>query len=139
MEKQFLSRLVNFVNAKDILNSSQYGFRKAMSTSHAVMELIEEISNATDNKKHAIGVFIDLKKAFDTVDHEILIKQFNFYGVRGVGNNWIKSYLTNRKQFVEINGCASELLNVARGVHQGSILGPNYLYSILMIFVTYQN
>ena len=76
--KLFLSRLDNFINVKDILNSSQYCFRKAMSTSHAVMELIEDISNATDNKKHATGVFIDLKKAFDTVDHEILIKKFNF-------------------------------------------------------------
>ena len=64
------------------------------------MELIEEISKATDNKKHAIGVFIDLKKAFDTVDHEIIFKKVNFYDVRGVGNDWIKSYLTNRKQFV---------------------------------------
>ena len=63
-DKLFLTRLDNFINAKDILNSSQYSFRKAMSTSHAVMELIEEISNETDNKKHAIGVFIDLKKAF---------------------------------------------------------------------------
>ena len=71
-----------------------------MSISHAVMELIEEISKATDNKKHAIGVFIDLKKAFDTVDHEIRFKKLNFYGVRGVGNDWIKSYLTNTKQFV---------------------------------------
>ena len=67
------------------------------------MELIEDISNAMDNKKHAICVFI-LKNYFDTLDHEIL----NFYGVRGVGNDLIKIYLTNRKQFVEINGCASE-------------------------------
>ena len=84
LEKLFLSRLDNFINARDILNSSQYGFRKAMSTSLAVLELIEEISNATDNKKHAIGVFIDLKKAFDTVDHEIHIKKCNIYVVRGV-------------------------------------------------------
>ena len=100
LEKVFLYRLDHFFNAKDILNSSQYGFRKAMSTSHAVMELIEEISNATDNKKHGIGVFIDLKKAFDTVDHEIIFKKVNFYDVRGDENDWIKSYLTNRKQFV---------------------------------------
>ena len=72
MEKLFLTRLDNFINANDILNPSQYGFRKAISTSHAVMELIQEISIATDNKKHAIGVFIDLKKAFDTVDHDII-------------------------------------------------------------------
>ena len=73
------------------------------------MELIEEMSNATDNEKHAIGVFVDLKKAFNTVH------QCSFYGMRGVGNDWMKSYLTNRKQFVELNGCASELLNVTQG------------------------
>ena len=66
------------------------------------------------------------------MDHEILLKHLNFYGVRGVGNDCTKSYLTNRKQFVEINGCASELLNVTRGVPQGSILGPK-------LFVLYIN
>ena len=90
LEQLLLSRLDNFISAEDILNSSQFGFHKAMSTSHAVMELIEEISNATDHKKHATGVFIDLKKAFNTVDHEILIKKLNFYVVHGVGNDWIK-------------------------------------------------
>ena len=90
------------------------------------------MSKASDNKKHATGVFVDLKKAFDTVDHEILIKRLNFYGVRGVGNDWVKRYFTNRKQFVEIIGCASELLNVTRGVLQGSILGPK-------LFVPYIN
>ena len=70
------------------------------------MVLIKDISNATDNKKHTIGVFIDLKKAFDTVDHEILIKTMHLYGVRGVGNGWIKSYLSTRKESVDINGCA---------------------------------
>ena len=131
LEKLFFTRLDNFINAKDILHSrSQYGFRKAMSISHAVMELTEEIANATHSKKHAIGVCIDLKKAFDTVNHEILIKKLNFYGVRGVENGWIKSYLTNRKQFDEINGSALELLNVTRGVPQGSILGPK-LFGLL--------
>ena len=81
LEKLFFNRLDNFINAKDILCSSQYGFRKVMSRSHAVMELIEDISNATYNKKQPIGVFIDLIKAFDTVDHEILIKKLNFYGI----------------------------------------------------------
>ena len=93
-----------------------------MSTSHAVMELIEEISNAKHSKNHAIGVFIDLRKAFDTVDHGILIKK-NYYGVRGVVNYWIKSYLSDRKEFVNIDGSVSELLYVTYGVPQESILG----------------
>ena len=89
-----------------------------------LMELIEEITNATDNKKHAIGVFIDLKKAFDTVDHRILIKKLEHYGVRGAASDWLKSYFSNRKQFVNIDGCSSELLYYPCGVPQGSILGP---------------
>ena len=86
------------------------------------MEFIEEITNATDNKKHAIGVFINLKKAFDmyTVDHRILIKKLEHYGVRGAASDWLKSYLSNRKQFVNIDGCSSELLDVICGVPQGS-------------------
>ena len=72
LEKLFLTRINSFLIANNILSSSQYGFRTKLSTSLAVMELIEEITNATDNKKHAIGVFIDLKKEFDTVDHEII-------------------------------------------------------------------
>ena len=96
------------------------------------MELIEEITNATDNKKHAIGVFIDLKKAFDTVDHGILIKKLEHYGVRGAASDWLKSYLSNRKQFVNIDGCSSELLDVICGVPQGSILGPT-------LFILYIN
>ena len=96
------------------------------------MELIEEITNATDNKKHAIGVFIDLKKAFDTVDHGILIKKMEHYGVRGAASDWLKSYLSNRKQFVNIDGCSSELLDVICGVPQGSILGPT-------LFILYIN
>ena len=96
------------------------------------MELIEEITNATDNKKHAIGVFIDLKKAFDTVDHGILIKKLKHCWVRGVASDWVKSYLSNRKQFVKIDGCSSELLSVICGVLQGSILGPT-------LFILYIN
>ena len=103
----FLTRINSFLIANNILSSGQYGFRTKLSTSLAVMELSEEITNATDNKKHAIGVFIDLKKEFDTVDHGILIKKLKHYGVRGVASDWVKSYLSNRKQFVNIDGCPS--------------------------------
>ena len=74
--------------------------------------------------KTCIGVFIDLKKAFDTVDHGILIKKLKHYGVRGVASDWVKRYLSNRKQFVNIDGCSSELLSVICGIPQGTILGP---------------
>ena len=132
LEKLFLTRIKSFLCVNNILSSSQYGFRTNLSTSLAVMELIEEITNATDNKKHAIGVFIDLKKAFDTVDHRILIKKLEHYGVRGAASDWLKSYLSNRKQFVNIDGCSSELLDVICGVPQGSILGPT-------LFILYVN
>ena len=132
LEKLFLTRINSFLCANNILSSSQYGFRTKLSTSLAVMELIEEITNATDNKKHAIGVFIDLKKAFDTVDHGILINKLEHYGVRGAASDWLKSYLSNRKQFVNIDGCSSELLDVSCGVPQGSILGPT-------LFILYIN
>ena len=88
-------------------------------------------------KTRLIGVFIDLKKAFDTVDHGILIKKCEHYGVRGAASDWLKSYLSNRKQFVNIDGCSLELLDVICGVPQGSILGPT-LFIISMISATYQ-
>ena len=71
-----------------------------MSTFHGVLELVEENINSLDNNKYSIGIFIDLKKAFDTVDHYILVKQLNFYGVRGIAHKWIVSYLENISQFV---------------------------------------
>ena len=99
-----------------------------MSTSHAVMELIEEINS----KNHAIGVFIDLKKAFVTVNHGILIKKLNYFDVHGVANYWIKSCLSNKKQFGNIDRCVLGLLDVTCGVSQGSILDPR-------LFVLYVN
>ena len=90
-----------------------------MSTSHALMDLVERCE-----KKCLIGVFIDLKKAFDTVNHTLLIDKLEYYGIRGIAQEWLKSYLKDRKQFVQIDECASKLLNVTCGVPQGSILGP---------------
>ena len=94
-----------------------------MSTSHAILELVEEITNCLDNNKYVIGVFIDIKKTFDTVDH-VLAKKKYFYGVRGIAHKWIVSYLDNRSQFVQYKNCDSEVLRVCCCVPQGSILGP---------------
>ena len=87
-------------------------------------ELIGEITASLDKKLCTMGVFIDLKKSFDTVDHRLLCKKNEFYGIRGVALNWITSYLANRSQFVSIDGSHSSQSHVSRGVPQGSVLGP---------------
>ncbi len=88
------------------------------------MDLVEEITSAMDSAKFTIGVFIDLKKAFDTIDHKILIKKLEMYGIRGIASDWIKCYLSNRKQYVLYNDTSSDMLDINCGVPQGSILGP---------------
>ena len=95
-----------------------------LSTSLALLELTEEITSALDKKKSTIGVFIDLKKAFDTIDHTLLLEKLRHYGVRGVANDWLSSYLENRLQYVSFGDTDSTLRNVICGVPQGSILGP---------------
>ena len=103
LEKIFHSRLTSFLNNKQILYEGQYGFRKKHSTSMAICELVEEITTAMDNSMSTVAVFIDLKKAFDTVDHNILLNKLEHYGIRGLALSWIQSYLTNRTQYVSIN------------------------------------
>ena len=98
LEKLFGIRLDSFIDRYNLLSSNQYGFRRNMSTSLALMELTEEITTALDDEKVTVGVFIDLKKAFDTINHNLLLKKLAHYGVRGVANNWLASYLSNRKQ-----------------------------------------
>ena len=88
------------------------------------MDLTEQIKESIDSKKFGCGVFIDIRKAFDTVNHKILLKKMEHYGIRGAGLKWFTSYLTNRSQFVEINSMSSELRQVTCGVPLGSWLSP---------------
>ena len=90
-------RLETFLDASKILSDSQYGFRHGTSTVHAAAELVAQFSSAIDCQSCCAGVFIDLKEAFDTVDHELLVEKLNVYGIRGVANKWLQNYLTNRK------------------------------------------
>ena len=83
-----------------------------------MLELIEELTNTIDNKESTIGVFIDLKKAFDTIDHSLLLKKIENYGIRGKALNWVKSYLNNRQQYVYFNDTKSDVLNISCGVHE---------------------
>jgi len=107
-----------------VFYAGQYGFRNNHSTSLALMDLMEEITTSLDKKQTTVGVLIDLKKAFDTIDHGILIKKMYIYGVRGIALKWLESYLKDRLQYVMLNDTNSGLINMLCGVPQGSILGP---------------
>ena len=123
--------MIEFVEQYNILYRCQFGFRKNYSTSHVLIHLINRISSAIDPRETTVGVFLDLSKAFDTLDHEILFTKLEHYGIRDVALQWIKSYFSCRQQFVQINQTCSSMWTIKRGVPQGSILGP--LFFILYI------
>ena len=123
-EKIMHKRIYSFLEKFQLLYNLQFGFRTKYSTSHALIHMTETIRAALDSGSVTCGIFVDFQKAFDTVNHEILLKKLDHYGFRGVINDWFRSYLTGRKQKVVINGFESESKILAHGVPQGSVLGP---------------
>ena len=125
LEKIEYKRLYSFITHINDISSQQFGFQQNHSTTHATTLLINNIVDAFEKRQSVLGIFLDLSKAFDTIDHDISLLKLIHYGVRGVSLEWIKSYLTGRKQKVECAGkLSSNSRDVTSSVPQGSILGP---------------
>ena len=132
IEKLMFRRLYAFLEQYKCIYDLQFGFRENHSTNHAIISIIQKNQDAIQNNNFAVGIFIDLQKAFDTVNHSILLEKLNHYGISGISNTWFKSYLTDRQQFVSIDGENSDLTITEHGVPQGSVLGP-------LLFLIYIN
>ena len=131
-EKVIYTRLYNYFVTQGLLHKNQFGFRKNNSTSHALNFSVSHVKSALANKESLLGIFIDLSKAFDTINHNILISKLKHYGIRGPILSLLCSYLKNRKQIVSVLGETSDPLSVIYGVPQGSCLGP-------LLFLIYIN
>ena len=131
LEKTFLTRLTNFITKFKLITPSQFGFSKGKSTEDAVNTIAGIIYDALDNKNICLNVFLDLQKAFDTIDHSILARKLHLYGIRGIPLQFISSFLSNRKQRVRINNSFSSFEHTSIGLPQGAQLSP----TLFLLFI----
>jgi len=123
-ERLMYMRLMSYLNSNNLICAHQFGFRQNFSTSDAVVELVDSIYQSLDRKNIMLSIFLDLSKAFDTVNHDILIAKLSNIGIRGRVNDWFRSFISDRKQYVSIINCNSPVTMPIMGVPQGSTLGP---------------
>ena len=131
LKRIMYNRLYKYLLQSNLFHEKQFGFQASNSTEHVVVQLISQILDAFDENKYTLGMFIDLSKAFDTADHDLLLKKLDMYGIKGTKLKWFCSYLTNRKQFIKCCDQITDLEVLRCGVPQGSILGP-LLFLILI-------
>ena len=131
-ERTIFNRMYDFLDKKSLLYRNQFGFRSKRSTTHALVEIVERIRNGQDANETACCIFLDLSKAFDTLNHQILLDKLERHGIRGQVYQLLENYLQNRKQYVKLISSKSDLLDITCGVPQGSILGP-------LLFLIYVN
>ena len=132
LERIMYNRLINYLSENNLLFQKQFGFQASKSTDHAILELSDQIHDSFERNIFTLGIFIDLSKAFDTVNHQILLKKLEYYGIRNNSLKWFENYLHKRQQYLHADDITTNLQRIRCGVPQGSILGP-------LLFLIYVN
>ena len=132
MEKVVEVRLQNYLESKNLFSRNQFGFRRKMGTENAIHSIVSDIHNSFNCNKFVLGVFLDVKKAFDSLDRNILLEKLRYYGISGKEWDWFNSYLCNRRQTTVYNGSSSNMQRVDFGVPQGGSISP-------VLFLLYVN
>ena len=135
LERVMFNRLFKYLSENSILYEKQFGFQTSHRTGHAILLLVNQLYQSFHESKFTLRIFLDLSKGFDTVEHKILTKNLELYGIKGCNLRWFQSYLSNRKQFITYGDKQTNIETITCGILQGSILGPFWFLILLIIFI----